>query len=178
MHDMPLIQTLQASASTIRNTTEELCNIPTQNTASNKATQLHSAPSDSGEASFDVAIQDAREGTKGGRKRCQQDLQEAAILVDGDSGNGMQAGSSGMVCITVVEGIGKPQVRLPTDHFEKLLEETCLSHTYPIKHKLRDCGMMKNFMASGSLTRGMEVAEVPNEGDTMPFPREDAVTMI
>jgi hypothetical protein len=33
--------------------------------------------------------------------------------------------------------------------------------------------MMKNFMASGSLARGMEVDEVPNEGDTTPFPRED-----
>jgi hypothetical protein len=30
--------------------------------------------------------------------------------------------------------------------------------------------MMKNFMASGSLTRGMEVDEVPNEGEAMPFP--------
>jgi hypothetical protein len=38
--------------------------------------------------------------------------------------------------------------------------------------------MMKNFKASGSLARGMEVYEVPNEGDTTPFPEEDAVMMI
>jgi hypothetical protein len=37
------------------------------------------------------------------------------------------------------------------DHFEKLMEETCLNHAYPIKHKLKDCCMMKNFIASGSL---------------------------
>jgi hypothetical protein len=37
------------------------------------------------------------------------------------------------------------------DCFEKLLEETYPNHAYPIKHKLRDCGMIKNFMASGSL---------------------------
>jgi hypothetical protein len=37
---------------------------------------------------------------------------------------------------------------------------------------------MKNFMASRSLTRGMEVDEVPNKGETMPFPREDEVMMI
>jgi hypothetical protein len=33
-------------------------------------------------------------------------------------------------------------------------------------------------MASGSLAGGMEVDEVPDEGDMMPFPREDAVMMI
>jgi hypothetical protein len=43
------------------------------------------------------------------------------------------------------------------DHFEKLLEEICSNHAYPIKHKLRDYNMMKNFIASGSLARGMEV---------------------
>jgi hypothetical protein len=30
-----------------------------------------------------------------------------------------------------------------TDHFEKFLGETCPNHAYPIKHKLRDSGMMK-----------------------------------
>jgi hypothetical protein len=67
---------------------------------------------------------------------------------------------------------------LPTDHFEKLLEETCPNHAYPVKHKLRDCGMMKNFMTSRSLTRGMEVDEVPDEGDATTFPGEDVVMMI
>jgi hypothetical protein len=39
----------------------------------------------------------------------------------------------------------KRQVRPPMDHFEKL----------------KDCGMMKNFMALGSLVRSMEVDKVP-----------------
>jgi hypothetical protein len=64
------------------------------------------------------------------------------------------------------------------NHFEKLLEETSPNHAYPIKHKLRDCGMIKNFMASVSLAQGMEVDKVLDEGDTMPFPGEDAVSMI
>jgi hypothetical protein len=38
--------------------------------------------------------------------------------------------------------------------------------------------MMKNFMASVSLARGMEVDEVPDEGDTMTFPGEDVVMAI
>jgi hypothetical protein len=46
---------------------------------------------------------------------------------------------------------GKHQARPPTDHFKKLLEETCPNHAYHIKNKLRDSGMMKNFKASGSL---------------------------
>jgi hypothetical protein len=37
---------------------------------------------------------------------------------------------------------------------------------------------MKSFMTLGSISRGMEVDEVPNEEDIMPFPREDTVTMI
>jgi hypothetical protein len=82
------------------------------------------------------------------------------------------------VCIAAAVGSGKHQARLPTDRFEKLHEGSCLNHAYPINHKLRDCGMMKNFMTSGSLTRSMEVNEVPNEGDLTPFPGEDAVTTI
>jgi hypothetical protein len=83
-----------------------------------------------------------------------------------------------MVRVVAAAGSGKHQVWLPTDHFEKLLEETCPNHAYPIKHKLRDCGMIKNFKASVSLTRGMEVDDVPDEGSAMPFPGEDATMTI
>jgi hypothetical protein len=64
------------------------------------------------------------------------------------------------------------------DHFEKLLEETCPNHAYAIKHKLQHCSLMKSFMTTGSLSRGMEIDEAPIEGDATPFPREDAVMMI
>jgi hypothetical protein len=99
-------------------------------------------------------------------------------MIDGNGGNRKQAVSSGVVRVTAAASSGKHQAWPPTDHFEKLLEETCPNHAYPVKHKLRDCGMMKNFMASGSLTQGMEIDEVPNEGDATPFPGEDAVMMI
>jgi hypothetical protein len=49
---------------------------------------------------------------------------------------------------------------------------------YPIKHKLRDCSMMKNFMVSRSLPRAMELDEVPNEDNVISFPGEDTVMMI
>jgi hypothetical protein len=83
-----------------------------------------------------------------------------------------------MVHIVAVIGSSKRQARPPMDHFEKLLEETCSNLAYLIMHKLRDCDMMKNFMASGSLTRGMEVGEVLDEGDMTPFPGQDAVMTI
>jgi hypothetical protein len=38
--------------------------------------------------------------------------------------------------------------------------------------------MMKNFMISGPLTRGMELDEDPSRSDMMPFPGEDAVTIV
>jgi hypothetical protein len=49
-------------------------------------------------------------------------------------------------------------------------------HT-PIKHKLRDCGMM-NFMVSGSLTWDMELEEDSGGRDMMPFHGEDAVMRV
>jgi hypothetical protein len=49
---------------------------------------------------------------------------------------------------------------------------------YPVKHKLRNCGMMNNFMISGSLTRDMELEEHQDRRDVMPFPEEDAVMTV
>jgi hypothetical protein len=83
-----------------------------------------------------------------------------------------------MVRVTAAAGSSKRQVRPPTDHFEKLLDQTCPNHTYAVKNKLRDYDKMKNFMASRSLTQGMEVDEVPDEGGATPLPGEDVVMMI
>jgi hypothetical protein len=38
--------------------------------------------------------------------------------------------------------------------------------------------MTKNFMISGSLTRGMELDEDPGGSDVMPFPGADTIMMI
>jgi hypothetical protein len=38
--------------------------------------------------------------------------------------------------------------------------------------------MMKSFMISGSLTRGMELDEDPSGSDAMPFPGEDVVMTV
>jgi hypothetical protein len=64
------------------------------------------------------------------------------------------------------------------DHFEKLLEESCLNHAYVIKHKLQNYSLMKSFMAMGSLPQSTEVVEAPIEDDVVPFPRDDAVMTV
>jgi hypothetical protein len=72
----------------------------------------------------------------------------------------------------------KRQARLPTDHFRRLLVEACPNHAYPIRHKLKDCGMMRSLMTSGSITRGAELDTGPDGSDTMPFPEENAVMIV
>jgi hypothetical protein len=72
------------------------------------------------------------------------------INYDNDSDN--KADDPSMGCVATTAHSGKRQARPPTDHFERLLEEACPNHAYPVKHKLKDCNMMKNFMTSGTLT--------------------------
>jgi hypothetical protein len=49
---------------------------------------------------------------------------------------------------------------------------------YPIKHKLKDCDMMMNFMISGSFTCDKEPEEDSGRSDAMSFIREDAVMTV
>jgi hypothetical protein len=59
-------------------------NITAHHAVSTKAAQLRTAPSSTKGASQDVIIQDAEEGTKGGKKRCKQRRQEAATNDNSD----------------------------------------------------------------------------------------------
>jgi hypothetical protein len=60
----------------------------------------------------------------------------------------------------------------------RLLEEAYLNHAYPVKHKPKYCGMIKNFMTSGFLTRGKEPkGDLGGKGAT-PFPGEEAVMTV
>jgi hypothetical protein len=143
---VPLLRPFQASVDTIKETTEELCSVTTLYAVSNKVTQLHSGPSSSRGASPNIVILDAEEG---GKKKCRQCRQETATTANDDDGINTQVGSSVMACVVAIADSSNRQARSPTNHFEKLLEETCLNHAYRIKHKLRDCGMLKNFIGSG-----------------------------
>jgi hypothetical protein len=67
-----------------------------------------------------------------------------------------------MACVATVARSGKQQAWLLPDHFKWLLDEAFPNHAYPIKHKLKDCGVMKNFMTLGLLTWDKEPEEDPS----------------
>jgi hypothetical protein len=48
------------------------------------------------------------------------------------------------------------------DSNKKLLEATCPNHTYPVRHKLKECTMMNNYMTTGTFARSKKP-----EGDSM-----------
>jgi hypothetical protein len=130
------------------------------------------------EAPPNVAIHYAKEGIKGGKKRCKQHPEETTIKTDHKDDNDGEVGDSSMRSILIAVHSDKRQARLPTHHFKRLLEETCPNHRYPIGHKLKDYDMMRSFMTSGSLTWGTELDEDPGGSDTTPFPRENALMTV
>ena len=59
----------------------------------------------------------------------------------------------------------KPMEGTP-NHFEKLLEGPCPNHAFPVKHLLKDCGLMQKFL-SGSSNMGEQGKEpAPTADDT------------
>jgi hypothetical protein len=65
--------------------------------------------------------------------------------------NNMDTSDSDKELMVAVERDFKCPAQSRTDHFKKLLEVTCPIHTFPVKHKLKECSMMKNYMAMRSL---------------------------
>ena len=47
------------------------------------------------------------------------------------------------------KGGRKPMEGAP-NHFEKMLEGPSANHAFPIKHLLKDCGLMRKFLSRGS----------------------------
>jgi hypothetical protein len=130
------------------------------------------------EALPDITVHRAKEGIKGDKKRCKQRPQETMTTTDHDDGNEWEAGGFDVRRISITANSDKHQARPPTDLFKRLLEEACPIHAYPIMHKFKDYDMMWSFMTLGSLTWGAELDEDPGGSDTMPFPRENAVSMV
>jgi hypothetical protein len=59
-----------------------------------------------------------------------------------------------------------------------LLEVTCPNHTYPVKHKLKKCTMMKKYMTTGTSARRRK-PECDSVGKAAaPFPEEKAVLSV
>jgi hypothetical protein len=88
-------------------------------------------------------IKGTRKGTTGGKKG-QKQCPRCSATTTSDNGDDEKAGTSSEEHVTTTERDFKRQVRQLKDHFEKLLEVTCLNHSYPVKHKLKDYTMLKN----------------------------------
>jgi hypothetical protein len=54
----------------------------------------------------------------------------------------------------------------------------CPNLLYPIKHGIKECVGMKNFMTSGALTKGREPEGPSAKKGMTPFLREDATMTI
>jgi hypothetical protein len=135
-------------------------------------------PSSDKEAPSDVAAHYTQEGVKGGNKRCKQRLQGTTTTTSRDDSHDWEAGGFDVRCISTTTHNDKRSVRLPTDHFKRLLEEAYPNHAYPVRNRLKDCGMMRSFMTSGSLTWGVELDEGPDRSDTTPFPEKNIIMMV
>jgi hypothetical protein len=125
-------------------------------------------------ASSDVPTHSSKEGIKGSKKRHKQRLQGVATMI----GNDGEAGGSDMRCSSTVTHSDKCQARPPMDHFKRHMDETCPNHAYPVRHKLKECVMMRSFITSGSLTWGAELDEGSDGSNTTHFPRENAVLTV
>jgi hypothetical protein len=80
--------------------------------------------------------------------------------------------------MTAAERDFKRQVWQPAHHFEKLLEASCPNHTYPVRHTLKECTMMKNYMTIGTFARGKKPEGDPMGKVAAPFSEEKAAMLI
>jgi hypothetical protein len=142
-----------------RNTFEALRDITTQHATSYKAVMPRPAQGSrevtlsSGEGAMsDVVAHNDRESVNGGKKRHKQRRQGAMTTTDHGNRNNGEAAGSDMRRILIATHSDSHHARPPMDHFKRLLEEACPNHACPIRHRLKDCSMMRSFMTSGSLT--------------------------
>jgi hypothetical protein len=99
-------------------------------------------PSSDKEAPSDDAARCIQEYVRGGNKRCKQCPLGTAATSSHDNDHDWEVGSCGMGHVTATTHGGRRLTRTPSDHFKRLLDEACPNHAYPIRHKLKECGMM------------------------------------
>jgi hypothetical protein len=107
-------------------------------------------PSSGKEAPSDIATHNSKEGVKGGKQSWKQWPQGTMTMTDHDDGNHREASGSSVSRIWTTTHSEKRQARPPMHHIKRLLEEACPNDTNPARHMLKDYGMMRTFMTSGS----------------------------
>jgi hypothetical protein len=90
--------------------------------------------------------------TIGGPKRRPQRVIVTTSCDEGD--NNKEADDFDEELIATVERDLKCQSQQPADHFEKLLKAIYPNYAYPVRHKLKECTMMNNYMTMEAFTKG------------------------
>jgi hypothetical protein len=61
------------------------------------------------------------------------------------------------------------------DDFEKILEATYPNHAYPVRHMLKECTMMKNYVTTGALAKGKNPKDDSSQKVAVTFLEEKVV---
>jgi hypothetical protein len=115
-------------------------------------------------------------GSGRGPKPCPQRV-VIATSCDEDDDN-KEADDSDEEHVTAVECNFKCHAWQLADHFKKLLEATCPNHAYPIRHKHKECSMMKNYMTTVALAKSKKPKGDPVGKTATPFLGEEKVMSI
>jgi hypothetical protein len=122
-------------------------------------------------------IKGPRIGSKGGNKGQKRQPHHVTVVAS-NGGGGEGAGDSSEEYVEATKCNFKGQTRPPKVHFKKLLEATCPHHSYPIKHKLKDCTLMKKFMMSGAFSKDRKLGGDPGGKSATPILGEADVMTI
>jgi hypothetical protein len=167
-------------------TMKELLDIATRHTSSVEAVEAifiqsgsKAVPSDSQGTSAIATDKGTKRSIKTDKRGPRRWPQRITIGASCDEEmNDKDAGNSDEEIMVTVEHDFKRPTWSTTDHFKNLLEATCLNLTFPVKHKLKECSMIKKYMATRNLARvkkpkGDSVGKV-----AAPFPEEKAAMSI
>jgi hypothetical protein len=154
-------------------TTKDLLNIATQHTSIEGALGvvfILGSAAVAAEGGRTAPTKGARKGAKGGKKG-QKWWPHRVTIVAGNSGGDEEVSDSNEEYVVAVEHNFQCQIRLPKDHFEKLLKATYPHHSYPVKHKLKlkDYTLMKKFMMSRAFSNDRKLGRDPGGKSVVPI---------
>jgi hypothetical protein len=95
-----------------------------------------------------------------------------------DDDHDWEAGGSSMGCNLMAAPSDKHPMRPPRDHIKRLHVVACPNHVFPVRHKLKDYGMMRCFKTLGTLTWGAKLEKGPNGSDMMAFHEENTIMTV
>jgi hypothetical protein len=134
----------------------ELLNIPTQHAWGEEAVGAAFTLVEAGAAIGggwttppSITIRGTKKGAKGGKKG-------KVPPASSHRNAGKEIENSDEEFMAAAEREFKRCTRPPKDHFEKILEATYPHHPYPVKHKHRNCTMMRRFMSSAGTSLGSD----------------------